>query len=339
MNKPFIIAEMSGNHNKSLDRALQIVDAVAKTGADALKLQTYTADSMTIDCDSPDFIIEDKDSLWAGEKLYDLYIKASTPYEWHKPIFEKCKEVGILCFSTPFDIASVNFLETLNSPIYKIASFENGDMPLLKRIAQTKKPVIMSLGMITLDEIHEAVENLYSHGCTNLTLLKCTSNYPATIEDANLLTIQDLKKKFPQCIIGLSDHTIGLASCISSIALGAEVIEKHFTLSRAEGGVDSAFSIEPKEMTQLVEECRNAYKALGKITYTIGENEQKSMKFRRSLYIVQNIKKGEKFTPENLRCIRPGFGLHPREYEKTIGKTAVQDIVRGTPLTTELIQY
>lgn len=334
-NKPFIIAEMSGNHNQSLDRALEIVKAAANSGVDALKIQTYTADSITLNCDNTDFIIEDKSSLWNGEKLYDLYKKASTPYEWHKPIFDKCKELGIASFSTPFDLTAVDFLEELGCPIYKIASFENGDIPLLKRVAQTKKPVIMSLGMIGLDEIKEGVNILKSNGCNDLTLLKCTSSYPAHVDDSNLLTICDLQKHFPDCKIGLSDHTLGIGAAIASIALGGCVIEKHFTLSRAEGGVDSAFSIEPQEMKQLVEECNNAYNALGKASYELSESEKKSLKFRRSLYISKDIKKGEKFTLENIRSIRPGYGLHPRYYEQILGKNATKDLKFGTPVKME----
>lgn len=335
MTKPFIIAEMSGNHNQSLERALKIVEVAADCGVDALKIQTYTADTMTIDCDNCDFIINDKNSLWHGEKLYDLYKKASTPYEWHKPIFDKCKELGIIGFSTPFDSTSVDFLENLNCPIYKIASFENGDIPLLKRIALTKKPVIMSLGMIGLEETQEAVEVLKNNGCSDLTLLKCTSSYPASVENSNLLTIPDLKKHFSDCKIGLSDHTIGIGASIASVALGAEVIEKHFTLSRADGGVDSAFSMEPNEMKQLVEECKNAYKALGKVNYELSENEKKSLKFRRSLYVTKDINKGEKITAENIRSIRPGYGLHPRFYEKIMGRIATKDLSFGKPLKLE----
>lgn len=334
-NKPFIIAEMSGNHNKSLERAIQIVEAAANSGVDALKLQTYTADSITIDSDNTDFIIEDNNSLWNGEKLYDLYKKASTPYEWHKPIFDKCKELGIACFSTPFDLTAIDFLEELDCPIYKIASFENGDIPLLKKVAQTKKPVIMSLGMIGFDEIKEGVNILKTNGCSDLTLLKCTSSYPASVDDSNLLTICDLQKHFPDCKIGLSDHTLGIGAAIASIALGGCVIEKHFTLSRAQGGVDSAFSIEPLEMKQLVEECNNAYKALGKVSYELSESEKKSLKFRRSLYVSKDIRKGEKFTPENIRSVRPGYGLHPRYYEQILGKTAKKDIKSATPLKRE----
>lgn len=332
---PFIIAEMSGNHNQSLDRALKIVEAAANCGVDALKIQTYTADTMTLDCDKPDFIIEDKNSLWKGEKLYDLYKKAATPYEWHKLIFDKCRELGIMGFSTPFDATSVNFLESINCPIYKIASFENGDIPLLKRVAHTKKPVIMSLGMINLDEIKEGVNVLQKNGCKDLTLLKCTSSYPASVENSNLLTILDLQKHFPDCKIGLSDHTLGIGASIASVALGGSVIEKHFTLSRADGGVDSAFSMEPAEMKQLVEECNNAYKALGKISYELTESDKKSLKFRRSLYVVKDIKKGEKFTSENIRSIRPGYGLHPRYYEEIIRKTTTRDLLFGEPVKKE----
>lgn len=336
--KPFIIAEMSGNHNKSIERALQIVEAAAKSGVDALKIQTYAADSITLNCDSPDFMIEDKDSLWSGKKLYDLYQEACTPYEWHKPIFDKCKELGVVGFSTPFDSTAVDFLEKLNCPIYKIASFENGDIPLLKKVAETKKPVIISLGMINLEEIKEAVDILLSNGCPDLTILKCTSSYPASVENSNLLTIKDLKDKFPQCKVGLSDHTLGIGAAVGSVALGAEVIEKHFTLCRTDGGVDSAFSMEPAEMKQLVEECNNAYLALGHVSYELSESEKNSLKFRRSLYVAKDIKKGEKFTSENVRSVRPGFGLHPRYYEEILGKSATKDLNFGTPLKKEYFE-
>lgn len=336
--KPFIIAEMSGNHNHSLERALQIVEEAAKSGVDALKIQTYTADSITIDCDNPDFMIEDKNSLWSGEKLYDLYKKACTPYEWHKPIFDKCKELGIIGFSTPFDLAAVDFLENLDCPIYKIASFENGDIPLLKKVAKTKKPVIISLGLISPDEIKEAIDTLMNNGCTDLTILKCTSSYPATLENCNLLTIVELKEKFPECKVGLSDHTLGISASVASIALGGIVVEKHFTLARADGGVDSAFSMEPAEMKQLVDECNNVHKALGKVSYELSESEKDSLKFRRSLYVVKNIKKGEKFTTENIRSIRPGYGLHPRYYEEVLGKIANYDLNFGEPLKQEYIR-
>lgn len=334
-NKPFIIAEMSGNHNKSLERALKIVEAAAVSGANALKIQTYTADSITINCDNEEFIIAEDGNLWDGEKLYDLYTKACTPYEWHKPIFDKCLELGLIPFSTPFDLDAVDFLQELNCPIFKIASFENSDFPLLKKIAQTKKPVIMSLGMINLEQIKESVEVLKSNGCEDLTLLKCTSSYPAKPENMNLLTITDLIKHFPDCKIGLSDHSMGLGASVAAVALGATVIEKHFTLSREEGGVDSAFSMEPAEMKQLVEECNNVSKALGTVSYELSEGEKKSLKFRRSLYVVKDIAKGEKLTPENVRSIRPALGLDTRYYEEVLTRVAKADLKFGTPLSLE----
>lgn len=335
--KPFIIAEMSGNHNQSLERALKIVEAAAKSGVDALKLQTYTADTMTLDISEKEFFIEDKNSLWQGDSLYNLYKKAYTPWEWHKPIFDRCKELGIICFSTPFDFTSVDFLEELEVPLYKIASFENTDMPLLKKVAKTGKPIIISTGMATLNEIEESVKTLQDNGCKDLTLLKCTSAYPASAENCNLLTIPDLQKHFPNCKIGLSDHTLGIGVSIAAVAIGATVIEKHFTLSRNDGGVDAAFSMEPDEMKQLVKECQNAYKALGKVNYELSENEKKSLIFRRSLYIVRDIKKGEEFTNENIRSIRPGLGLPSKHYELILGKKAKIDIKKGTPLNFDLI--
>lgn len=336
-HKPFIIAEMSGNHNQSLERALKIVEAAAKSGVDALKLQTYTPDTMTLDISEKEFFIEDKNSLWQGESLYNLYKKAYTPWEWHKPIFDRCKELGIICFSTPFDFTSVDFLEELKSPLYKIASFENTDIPLLKKVAKTGKPIIMSIGMATLNEIEESVQTLKDNGCKDLTLLKCTSAYPASAENCNLLTIPDLQKHFPDYKIGLSDHTLGIGVSIAGVALGAKVIEKHFTLSRIDGGVDSVFSMEPSEMKQLVKECQNAYKALGKVNYELSENEKKSLIFRRSLYIVRDIKKGEEFTNENIRSIRPGLGLPPKHYEFILRKKAKNDIKKGTPMNFDLI--
>jgi pseudaminic acid synthase len=332
IKKPFIIAEMSGNHNQSLERALRVVEAAANAGVDALKLQTYTPDTMTIDCNFPDFIINDPNSLWYGRKLYDLYKEAMTPWEWHKPIFDKCRQMGILPFSTPFDSTSVGFLEELDCQIYKIASFENTDIPLLKKIASTGKPVIMSTGMATIEELEESVTCLKENGCIDITLLKCTSTYPATPENCNILTIPDMRKRFG-VDIGLSDHTLGIGVSIAAIALGATVIEKHFTLSRAEGGVDSAFSIEPEEMKQLVEECNNVHLALGGIKYgCASENEEKSKKFRRSIYAVQNIKAGEKLKKDNIRVIRPGYGLGPKFYKEIIGKRAVVDLCRGKPI-------
>lgn len=330
-----MIAEMSGNHNHSLDRALAIVDAAAEAGVNALKLQTYTADTMTLDCAADGFVIADPASLWAGEKLYDLYRKAYTPWEWHKVIFDRCRRHGIIPFSTPFDASAVDFLETLGIELYKIAAFENGDIPLLKKVASTRKPVIVSLGLIGLEEIRETVAALQENGCPDITLLKCTSTYPASPENTNLLTIPDLKKHFPECRIGLSDHTQGIGVALGAIALGAEVIEKHFTLRRADGGVDSAFSMEPAEMRQLVEEGERVYAARGKVSYELSESEKKSLVFRRSVYVAEDVKTGELLTEQNLRCIRPGYGCHPRYYENLLGKTALCDLKRGTPMKLE----
>ena len=328
---PFIIAEMSGNHNKSLKRAIAIVDAAANAGVNAMKLQTYTADTMTIDCDLPDFIINDPKSLWNGRKLYDLYHEASTPWQWHKAIFNRCKQKGIICFSSPFDETSVDFLESLACPIYKIASFELVDIPLIKKVASTGKPMIMSAGMATIKEIKEAVDVARMAGCTDLTLLKCTSTYPADPSDSNLLTILDIKKRF-DCEVGLSDHTLGIGVALASIALGATVIEKHFTLSRGDGGVDSAFSMEPKEMKQLVEESKKVYQALGKVAYGPTKAEKESLIFRRSLYVVKDMKKAEVITNEKVRAIRPGYGLAPKYLNDVIGKKVNQAIARGMPL-------
>lgn len=335
--KPFIIAEMSGNHNQSLDRALKIVKAAAETGVAALKLQTYTADTMTLNISEGEFFIEDPNSLWNGESLYNLYKKAYTPWEWHKPIFERCKELGLICFSTPFDFTSVDFLESLDVPCYKIASFENTDMPLLKKVAKTGKPVIMSTGLASLEEIKESVEMLKSNGCNDIILLKCTSSYPADPENTNILTIPDMKEKFSTCEIGLSDHTMGFGTSIASIALGATTIEKHFTLSRADGGVDSAFSAEPQEMKTLVIEAERAWKSLGKINYELTEQEKYSLKFRRSLYISDDMKAGEILTENNLRSIRPGYGLPPKYYEELLGRKVIKDIKKGTSVNFDFI--
>ena len=328
---------MSGNHNHSLELALEIVEQAAAVGVDALKIQTYTADTLTLNCNNEDFFISDKNSLWKGETLYELYKKAYTPWEWHKPIFEYCKSLGIICFSTPFDKTAVDFLEELGNPIYKIASFENGDLTLLKYIASKKKPVIMSLGLVSLEEIEESVNVLISNGCSDLTLLKCTSTYPASPKATNLLTITDLQKRFPKCKIGLSDHTLGIGVSIGAVALGAEVIEKHFTLCRGDGGVDSAFSLEPSEMKMLVQEAQRAYEARGRVCYDLTDDEKKSLIFRRSIYSCKDIKKGEVFTKENIRSVRPGYGLHPRYYESLIGKKAACDIKFGTAMKWEFI--
>lgn len=336
-NKPFIIAEMSGNHNQSLDRALTIVDAAAKAGVDAVKIQTYTADTMTLDINEREFFIADKNSLWKGESLYSLYKKAYTPWEWHEAIFNRCKEWGIIGFSTPFDFTAVDFLEDLHVPCYKIASFENIDLPLIKKVAKTGKPIIASTGMTIVAEIDDLVTTARNNGCNDLTLLKCTSSYPATPEGTNLMTIPHMKELF-HCRVGLSDHTLGIGAAVASIALGGTVVEKHFTLSRAEGGVDSAFSLEPDEMALLVRECNTAWQALGHISYEVAEQEKNSLKFRRSLYIVEDLKKGDILTEKNVRSIRPGLGLSPKYYNVVLGKRVKCDVKRGTGLSWDVIE-
>jgi len=333
---PLVIAEMSGNHNQSLDRALQIVEAAAKTGAHALKIQTYTPDTMTIDLDEREFHISDPKSLWAGTSLYKLYGEACTPWEWHKPIFDKARELGIIAFSTPFDDTAVDFLESLDVPCYKIASFENTDLPLIRRVAATGKPLIISTGMATVAELDETVRAAREAGCKDLILLKCTSTYPATAENTNILSIPHLRELFG-CEVGLSDHTMGVGVSVASVALGASIIEKHFTLNRADGGVDSTFSMEPAEMAQLVVETERAWQALGQVSYGPTEAEMKSIQFRRSLYVVQDLKAGEVLTRKNLRAIRPGLGLPPKYLEQVLGKAVKQDVKRGTALAWSLL--
>lgn len=333
---PFIIAEMSGNHNQSLERALELVEAAAKAGAHALKIQTYTPDTMTLNLEQGDFFIEDKKSLWKGTSLYRLYEQAYTPWEWHKAIFERCHKLGIIGFSTPFDSTSVDFLEELNVPCYKIASFENTDLPLIKKVAATGKPMIVSTGMATIAELDELVDTAQAAGCRDLVLLKCTSSYPSTPENSNIMTIPHLQKLFP-CQVGLSDHTLGVGVAVAAVALGATVIEKHFTLQRADGGVDAAFSLEPQEMKSLVEESLRAWQGLGTIQYGPTEQERKSLQFRRSLYITEDIEAGEVLTENNLRAIRPGGGLAPKFYNIVLGKKVSCDVKRGTPLSWEII--
>lgn len=333
--KPFIIAEMSGNHNHSLERALAIVEAAAKAGAHALKLQTYTADTMTIDHEENEFYIEDPNSLWNGSSLYKLYQQAYTPWEWHKPIFDRCRELGIIGFSTPFDETAVDFLESLDVPMYKIASFENTDISLIKKVASTKKPMIISTGMASVAELDETVREARKSGADNLVLLKCTSTYPASPENSNILTIPHLKQMF-QCQVGLSDHTMGVGVAVASVAVGASVIEKHFTLSRADGGVDSAFSMEPEEMEMLVKETEKAWQAMGSISYGPTEREKASLQFRRSLYIIRDIRCGEKITVDHVRAIRPGLGLPPKFIDQIIGRTVSKDITRGTPVSWDI---
>ena len=333
---PFIIAEMSGNHNQSLERALKIAEAAHKAGVHALKLQTYTADTITINEKYGNFAISDSNSLWKGKTLYELYQQSYNPWEWHEPIFKRCRELGLIAFSTPFDETAVDYLEDLNVPAYKIASFENNHLPLIRKVASTGKPLIMSTGMATISELDEAVRTARKSGCKDIILLKCTSTYPAAPEDANLLTIPHLKQLF-DCEAGLSDHTPGIGVSIAGVALGATVIEKHFTLSSTDGGVDSAFSMEPDEMKILVEESFKSWRALGKVHYGATEKEKSSTRFRRSIFVVEDVKEGEEFTDKNLRIIRPGGGLPPKHYSALLKKKASCDVKRGTPMSWNLI--
>jgi N-acetylneuraminate synthase len=334
--KPFIIAEMSGNHNQSLERALAIVDAAAAAGAHAIKLQTYTADTMTLNVDREEFKISDKNSLWYGRHLYELYEEAHTPWDWHKPIMDRAKALGLICFSTPFDETAVDFLETLDLPAYKIASFENTDIHLIKKVAKTCKPVIISTGMASLEDLQLMVKTLRENGCENFVLLKCTSAYPALASDANLRTIPHMAEMF-NCQVGLSDHTMGIGVALASVVLGATVIEKHFTLSRAEGGVDSDFSLEPVELKTLIVESEKAWQALGQVKYQAGATEEKSKQFRRSIYFVKDMKAGEFITEDCIRCVRPGYGLEPKHYSSLIGKRVSQDICVGQAVDWTLI--
>lgn len=334
---PFVIAEISGNHNQSLVRALEIVTAAAKTGAHAVKIQTYTPDTMTLDLNEREFHISDPSSLWANNSLYKLYGEAYTPWEWHKQIFERAHKLGIIAFSTPFDNTAVDFLEGLDVPCYKIASFENTDLPLIRRVAATRKPMIISTGMATIAELDDAVCAAREGGCIDLILLKCTSTYPATASNTNIRTIEHMQKMF-DCEVGLSDHTMGVGVSVASIALGATVIEKHFTLNRSDGGVDSAFSMEPTEMSQLVVETERAWQALGKINYGATESEKKSIIFRRSLYVVSDLKAGDVLTKDNVRSIRPGLGLLTKYLDAVLGRSIKKDIKRGTGLSWDLLK-
>lgn len=333
--RPFIIAEMSGNHNKSLDRALAIVDAAAEAGAQAIKLQTFTADTMTLDITEGEFTINDSKSLWAGQALHSLYQQAYTPWEWHAPIFARAKEKGMLCFSSPFDESAVDFLETLDAPFYKIASFECIDLPLIRRAAKTGKPLIISTGMATIAEIAEAVDTARAAGCKELVLLKCTSTYPASPENSNVKTIAHMRDLFG-CEVGLSDHTMGIGAAVAAVAFGATVIEKHFTLARADGGVDSAFSLEPAELASLVVETERAWQAIGKITYGPTAAEEKPRTRRRSLYIGADLEAGDILTVENLRRVRPGQGLPPKFYEMLLGRRVRKPVKKGTPVSWDL---
>lgn len=335
-NQPYIIAELSGNHNQSLARALELVEVAAKSGAHAIKLQTYTADTITMDHDSSDFVINDENSLWNGKSLYELYDEAHTPWDWHSPIMDRANELGLACFSSPFDESAVDFLESLNVPAYKIASSELVHIPLIKKVASTGKPIIISTGMGNLSEMNAAVNAAKSVGNDNIILLKCTSTYPALPIDSNLNTIRHLKELF-NLQVGLSDHSMGVGVSVAAVALGATVIEKHFTLKRSDGGVDSAFSLEPDELRSLVIETERAWQSLGEIKYGPTKSELTSLRFRRSIYVTQDIMKGAALTPQNIKCIRPGFGLAPKHYEEVLTHRASQDIKRGTPLSWNVI--
>jgi N-acetylneuraminate synthase len=334
---PFIIAEMSGNHNQSLDRALELVDAAAHAGAHALKLQTYTADTMTLDCNKPGFVIEDSDSLWSGTQLYKLYQEAYTPWDWHLPIFERARALGMIPFSTPFDSTAVDFLESLKVDCYKIASFENTDIPLIQKVARTGKPMIISTGMATVAELHRSVTAAREAGCEHLVLLKCTSTYPAMPTNSNISTIPHMRELF-DCQVGLSDHTMGNGVSVASVVLGATVIEKHFTLARVDGGVDSTFSLEPEELRQLVVETERAWQAVGTVNYGPSQAERKSLQFRRSLYITKDLKAGDLLTANNVRAIRPGFGLPPEYLEEVLGTAVKTDVELGTPLSWSILR-
>jgi len=334
--RPYLIAEMSGNHNHSLDRALEIVTAAAESGADAIKLQTYTADTITLDCDGPDFVIDDPTSLWAGRRLYELYDEAHTPWDWHAPIIERARSLGLDCFSSPFDASAVDFLEQLNVPAYKIASFEVIDLPLIRKVAQTGKPMILSTGMASVAEIGEALRVCHEAGNEQVCLLKCTSAYPATPANTNIATIPNMRATFG-CEVGLSDHTMGTGVAVGAVALGAVLIEKHFTLRRADGGVDSAFSLEPAELRQLRDETQRAWQSLGRVTYGGTVAEEGSRIFRRSLYVAQDMEAGEAFTPQSLRSVRPGFGLAPKHYDVLLGKRVNRTLAKGTPVSWDQI--
>jgi N-acetylneuraminate synthase len=329
---PFVIAELSGNHNGSLDRALAIVDAAASTGAHALKIQTYTADTMTLDIRDREFVITDPKSPWAGRSLYDLYEEAHTPWDWHAPIFDRARKHGMIPFSTPFDDTAVDFLETLDVPCYKIASFENTDLPLIRKVAATGKPMIVSTGMATLGEIDALVRAARDAGCRDLVLLKCTSSYPASPTNSNIRTIPVLREAF-ECEVGLSDHTLGVGVAVASVALGATVIEKHFTLSRADGGVDAAFSLEPAEMRSLVQETERAWQGLGAVAFGTGESESGSKVFRRSLYFVRDLPAGHVLKHDDIRAIRPGHGLPPSVADMVVGRALRASAHRGVPVS------
>lgn len=330
--KPFIIAEMSGNHNQSLDAAMKLVEEAAKAGADAIKLQTYTPDSMTLDLKTDDFVIKNPNSPWHGSSLYDLYKDAQTPYDWHEQLFTHARKLGLIPLSTPFDANAVDFLEMLDCPCYKISSFENSDLALIKKVAQTGKPIIISSGMASLSTIESAVDTVRSTGNNSISILKCTSSYPAPPESMNLRTIPHIAETF-ECVAGLSDHTLGIGTSIAAVAMGAAIIEKHLTINRNDGGVDSSFSMEPHEFKLMVSEINYAWRSLGKISYNLNTSEVDSVQFRRSIYISRNVSKGEVITENNIRVIRPGYGMEPKFFEIILGKKFNSDLSTGTPLS------
>lgn len=334
---PFVIAEMSGNHNQSLERALAIVEAAARAGAHAIKLQTFTPDTMTLDLAEGEFYINDEGSLWKGSSLHELYRQAQTPWEWHEPIMRRARDLGLICFSSPFDETAVDFLCGLGVPAFKIASFENTDLPLIRKAAATGKPLIISTGMATVGELDEAVRTARAAGCTQMALLKCTSTYPATPENSNVATIPVMRAMFAGCEIGLSDHTMGVGVAAAAVAHGATIVEKHFTLSRKDGGVDSAFSLEPDELRALVTETERAWLSLGRPTFGATSAEKKSLTFRRSLYVTADTRAGEILTEQNLRCIRPGLGLPPKYYDMLLGRRVGRDVKKGTPMGWDLL--
>lgn len=333
-HKPYIIAELSANHNGSIERALETIEMAAQSGADAIKLQTYSADTMTIDCDLDDFQIQG--GLWDGYKLYDLYEWAQTPFEWHRRMFERARELGITVFSTPFDESAVDLLEELDAPAYKIASFEATDLPLIRRVAKTGKPMIISTGMANLEEIADAVEAAREGGCQELVLLHCISGYPSPVDQANLATIADIQQRF-DCVVGLSDHTLGTAVSVASIPMGACLIEKHVTLSREDKGPDSEFSLEPDELVTLCKDTEAAWQSIGIAGYERKPVENASLKFRRSIYFVSDLRAGELITETSIRRIRPGYGLAPKHFDELIGKRVSRNVVRGTATSWDLI--
>jgi len=334
-NSTFIIAEMSGNHNQSFERATSLVDAAAAAGVDAIKLQTYTADTLTIDCDNEYFQVGVNEA-WAGKTLYELYGEAFTPWDWQPKLKEYAESKGLVFFSTPFDVTAVDFLEEMEMPLYKVASFETGDLPLLRRIGATQKPVIISRGLTSAEDLQLALQTLSDAGCPQVAVLHCVSSYPASATQMNLSTIPEIAERFG-VVAGLSDHTLGLVVPIAAVSLGASIIEKHFTLARADGGPDAAFSLEPQELAEMVAAVRQTELAAGVPTFEIGDKESENIVFRKSIFVVEAIKEGEPFTADKIRIIRPGFGLAPKHYDSVIGQTATQDIERGTPLSWELV--